>query len=176
MSEPTPTFAGEVQFRRYSDTSTQGTQIVLALSDREALQSFIGLEGKRFMAVLVQIGDDEKPVDPRNSRDVPNAGKSHIQREPLGDLCWRAVQWCREQEFADFISQAYYHAFPGGEPCTPVVPNDGSQEVFAKFAVQRLCGIESRKELDTNPEAARKFNQLIRGPYQKHLMARGIAR
>ena len=47
MAEPTPTFAGEVQFRRYSDTSTQGTQIVLALPDRESLQSFIGLEGKR---------------------------------------------------------------------------------------------------------------------------------
>lgn len=170
MAEPTPTFAGEVQFRRYSDTSTQGTQIVLALPDREALQSFIGLEGKRFMAVLVQIGDDEQPVPtPSNPGELK-------QREPLGDLCWRAVQWCREPEFAYFIGPVYYREFPGGLPGTPVIPTDGPMEVFTKFAVQKLCGVESRKELDTNPEAARKFNQLIRGPYQKHLIARGIVR
>lgn len=159
MAEPTPTFAGEVQFRRYSDTSTQGTQIVLALPDREALQSFIGLEGKRFMAVLVQIGDDEQPV-----ANTPNTGDLK-QREPLGDLCWRAVQWCKEPEFWDFLKQAVCN--PGSEI---------SNETDARYVVQAVCCVESRKELDTNPEAARKFNQFIRGPYQKHLIARGIVR
>lgn len=166
MAEPKPTFAGEVQFRRYSDTSTQGTQIVLALPDREALQSFIGLEGKRFMAVLVQIGDDEQPVIPDIGNPTSgNKGKSHIQREPLGDLCWRAVQWCKEPEFWEFLTKAI--CVDGGGVF---------DESDAKYAVQVMCGIESRKELDTNPEAARKFNQLIRGPYQKHLIARGIVR
>lgn len=174
MAEPTPTFAGEVQLRRWSESNTQGVQVTFALADSSDLEKFRGLDGKRFMAVLVQIGDDEQPVDVRKS-DI-KVRKSDIAHEPLGDLCWRAVQWCKEPEFADFISRAYYQVFPGGESRTPVVPTDGSQEVFAKFAVQRLCGIESRKELDTNPEAARKFNQLIRGPYQKHLIARGVVR
>lgn len=175
MAEPKPTFAGEVQFRRYSDTSTQGTQIVLALPDRESLQSFIGLEGKRFMAVLVQIGDDEQEVPPNpliskqsaNSR-LANPVESHQikkDREPLGDLCWRAVQWCKEPEFWAWLSLAYC-AEDGG-----VYDESG-----AKSLVQIKCGIDSRKELDTNAEAARKFNQLIRGPYQKHLIARGIVR
>ena len=165
MADLTPTFSGEVQFRRYSDTSTQGTQIVLALADRESLQSFIGLEGKRFMAVLVQIGDDEQPVDTRNSGDVPNKGKSHIQREPLGDLCWRSVQWCKEPEFWAFLKKTICN--PGSEI---------SNETDARHVVQAVCCVESRKELDTDPEAARKFNQLIRGPYQKHLIARGVVR
>lgn len=175
MAEPTPTFAGEVQFRRYSDTSTQGTQIVLALPDREALQSFIGLEGKRFMAVLVQIGDDEQPV--MGNPVSANVGESHIQRDPLGDLCWRAVQWCKEPEFAEFLSRIFYDAFPGGMSAPAYANNDASgRETWCKYALQVLCGIGSRKELDTNPEAARKFNQLIRAPYQKHLIARGIVR
>lgn len=164
MAEPTPTFAGEVQFRRYSDTSTQGTQIVLALPDRESLQSFIGLEGKRFMAVLVQIGDDEQPV----SSDIGNPtsgnmGKSHIQREPLGDLCRRAVMWCKEPEFQEWLS---------------VTHNEGIAltEDVARWFILELCGIQSRKELDTNPEAARKFNQIIRIPFQKRLIARGVVR
>lgn len=158
MADTTPAFAGEVQFRRYSDTSTQGTQIVLALPDREALQSFIGLEGKRFMAVLVQIGDDELPVAPDTGNPV-----SARPREPLGDLCWRAVQWCKEPEFWNFLNLN----------CTGALV---MCEQGAKQHLELICRITSRKELDTNPEAARKFNQLIRTPYQKHLIARGVVR
>lgn len=161
MAEPKPTFAGEVQFRRYSDTSTQGTQIVLALPDREALQSFIGLEGKRFMAVLVQIGDDEQPVDASNSRDIAKVRKSDIAREPLGDLCWRAVQWCKEPEFIDFLNLQE--------------PGIDSEHDAAAY-IKRVCGVQSRKELDTSPAARGLFNARIRGPYQKHLIARGIVR
>lgn len=163
MAEPTPTFAGEVQFRRYSDTSTQGTQIVLALPDREALQSFIGLEGKRFMAVLVQIGDDEQPVS-ANPLIQKESANSRSAREPLGDLCWRAVQWCKTPEFWDWVA--------GQCQCHPAA----IEEKQAREYILLKCGVDTRKELDTNPEAARKFHQYIRGPYQKHLIARGIVR
>lgn len=176
MSEPTPTFAGEVQLRRWSESSTQGVQVTFALAESADLDKFKGLDGKRFMAVLVQIGDDEQPVSANPLIQKISGRKPETPREPLGDLCWRAVQWCKEPEFAEFIGPVYYREFPGGLPDTPVIPRDGLMEVFTKFAVQKLCGITSRKELDTNPEAARKFNQLIRGPYQKHLIARGIVR
>lgn len=157
MAEPKPTFAGEVQFRRYSDTSTQGTQIVLALADRESLQSFIGLEGKRFMAVLVQIGDDEQPVAP----DIGNP-ISAKPREPLGDLCWRAVQWCKEPEFWAFLTNSA--PYMSGVEC----------EEDAVSRLKFLCNVHSRKELDERADARSLFNRLIRGPYQKHLIARGI--
>lgn len=146
----TPSFQGEVQFRRYSDTSTQGQQVVFAVQGREDLEAFIGKEGKRFMAVLVEIGDDEQPVQETKSR-----GK-------LGDLCWRAVQWCADPEFQRWVIEV-------GD-----FTNDPSEAV-AKNVIQQWCGVESRKELDTNPKAAEKFNRLIRGPYQKHLIARGLA-
>lgn len=145
----TPAFQGEVQFRRYSDTSTQGQQVVFAVQDRDALESFVGKEGKRFMAVLVEIGDDEQPVESKG-------------RGNLGDLCWRAVQWCADPEFQQWVVD--YGGFI----------EDPSEE-FAKSVIQRTCGIKSRKELDANPQAAEKFNRLIRGPYHKHLIARGLA-
>ena len=83
----TPTFQGEVQFRRYSDTSTQGTQITLALADRAALESFIGKEGKRFACVLVEIGDDEQAVQPVAK---------------MGPLCREAVELCRNPAFLEW--------------------------------------------------------------------------
>lgn len=161
MSEPTPTFAGEVQLRRWSESSTQGVQVTFALAESADLDKFKGLDGKRFMAVLVQIGDDEQPV----TTDIgnPTSGKP---REPLGDLCWRAVQWCKEPEFHGWINSVTH----GG-----VMWHVKTHEDAREFVCE-MCEVASRKELDTNPEAARKFNQLIRGPYQKHLIARGVVR
>lgn len=168
MAEPTPTFAGEVQLRRWSESSTQGVQVTFALAESADLDKFKGLDGKRFMAVLVQIGDDEQPVvdKSRNLQGQSVDKKPNLQgREPLGDLCWRAVQWCKEPEFQRWIAG---HV----DFCINMAIGDE----YARLCVQKLCSVSSRKELDTNPEAARKFNQLIRGPYQKHLIARGIVR
>ena len=163
MAEPTPTFAGEVQLRRWSESNTQGVQVTFALADSSDLEKFRGLDGKRFMAAFVLIGDDEKPVSPDigNPTSETKPGKSRNDREPLGDLCWRAVQWCKEPEFWNFLNLN----FPGAL----VMCEQG-----AKQHLELVCLITSRKELDADPEAARKFNQLIRGPYQKHLIARGI--
>lgn len=144
----TPTFQGEVQFRRYSDTSTQGQQVVFAVQDREALESFVGMEGKRFMAVLVQIGDDEQPV-------MGNPTSEKKPREYLGDLCYRAVQWCNDPEF-----QKWYGARSADE---------AREDMLVQFQVK------SRKELDANPEAAEAFRRLVVGPWQKYQMARRSA-
>ena len=166
MTEPTPTFAGEVQLRRWSESSTQGVQVTFALAESADLDKFKGLDGKRFMAVLVQIGDDEQPGDVRNSDIKTKVSQPHFEkpREPLGDLCWRAVQWCKDLEFHAWVSaQVNCYSMAVGE-------------TQARDYILFKCGIDSRKELDTNPEAAKRFHQFIRGPYQKHLIARGIVR
>lgn len=87
----TPSFQGELQFRRYSDTSTQGQQVVFCVSDREALEPFIGKEGKRYMAVLVEIGDDEQPVQRKDTR---------------GPLCREACDYCAMPEFWEWVGAA----------------------------------------------------------------------
>ncbi len=152
----TPTFQGEVQFRRYSDTSTQGQQVVFAVQDREALESFVGMEGKRFMAVLVQIGDDEQPIP-------PNSTELKKPREYLGDLCYRAVQWCNDPEFQKWIAQR-------AGACADIP----SAELAASI-IKGYCGVKSRKDIDADPVAKEKFQRLVIGPWQRDQMARRSA-
>lgn len=129
-------FEGEFQFRRYSDTSTQGQQVVFAVHDRAALESFIGKEGKRFMAVLVEIGDDEQPV---------------VQpKKKVGDLCLMAVNFCKDPLFIEFIDRYF-------SPCLT--------EHEAKTALYEVLGISSRLDLDADPKKAEAFHDLIRKPF-----------
>jgi hypothetical protein len=81
-------FQGEIQFRRYSDTSTQGVQVVFALADRSDLESFIGKEGRRYMAVLVELTDTDEPV-----------------QEPvkLGPICREAIDLCKAPAFHEWL-------------------------------------------------------------------------
>lgn len=157
MADLTPTFHGEMLLRRWSESSTQGVQVTLALADSDDLGKFKGLEGKRFMAVLVQLGDDEQPVPPEPAKPAP--------RERLGDLAWRAVQWCKEPEFIAWINSTTHNG---------VMWHVKSEDDAREFVCE-MCQVGSRKELDATPAARTAFNQHIRGPYHKHLMARGLA-
>ena len=142
-----PTFSGEVQFRRYSDTSTQGVQVTLALHGREALEPLIGKAGKRFMAVLVEIGDDEAPVQPQPRKDT------------RGPLCKEACDLCAMPEFQKW---AHKTADYRGE----------ASEASAKDAILSWCAIDSRKELDTNLHAGGEFVARIRGPFMRYMRER----
>lgn len=137
-----PTFAGEVQFRRYSDTSTQGQQIVLQVEDREALRPFIGLEGKRFMAVLVAIGDDEQPIPPPTPR-----------KQRMGAACEWLVMRCKDREFREWL----YHRFSPG-------PGNDTEERAAEIC-REVCDVEKRSQIDGNLEAEQRFEAHIRKPW-----------
>jgi hypothetical protein len=144
----TPNFSGEVQFRRYSDTSTQGQQIVFAVADREALEAFIGKEGKRFMAVLVEIGDDEQPVPPPPRKDT------------RGPLCREACDYCAMPEFWRWCEEMH---------------GTCKNEADAKSFILDICDISSRKELDANPEAGAYFREGIRIPFMHYMREKGKA-
>jgi hypothetical protein len=140
----TPSFQGEVQFRRYSDTSTQGQQIVFAVADREALESFIGKEGKRFMAVFVEIGDDEQPVQPAPRKDI------------RGPLCREACDYCAMPEFQQWAA----------------ADDETPSERGAKLFILTVCEVGSRKELDANPLAAQIFVGHVRVPFMRYMQAK----
>lgn len=40
-------------------------------------------------------------------------------------------------------------------------------EATAAHSVRAICGIKSRSELDSNPEAAKRFHQFVRLAYQE---------
>lgn len=68
MSEQIVAFQGEVLLLNWGDTSTRGRTVTFQLADEGEEHPFkhhpIGRKtGRRFMAVLVEIGDDERPVE-----------------------------------------------------------------------------------------------------------------
>lgn len=156
MSAITPNFAGEMQLAGWTDSHTAGCKVTFWLQSTEDLEAFRALtvrkgnqSGHRFMAVLVEVGDDEMPVPP----PVPEKPKG-------GALSKLAGVWCNDQEFQSWLWEAAdYPGEPNPDLCAAVIRN--------------WCRVESRAELDHDEEAAERFHRLIRGPFSKFMQARG---
>lgn len=150
----TPTFQGEVQLRRWSESSTQGVQVTFALADADDLEPLKIKSGKRFMAVLVEIGDDEQPAhDPK---------LNPLLNREVGPLCKWLVMRCEEPEFWEWLGSQIIN----GKKC------QASTAEHAKEAVCYILNITSRKEVDGNPEVESYFHEAIRRPYQHWLVRR----
>lgn len=133
-----PTFKGEIQLRRWSESSTQGVQVTFALADADDLEPLKAKSGKRFMAVLVEIGDDEMPVQ--------------LSKETRGKLCIEACDLCRLPEFQQWVQNVADYA-----------PNESGAADF----IRTRCEVSSRKDLDTDAEAAQRFVMRVRIPFMK---------
>jgi hypothetical protein len=83
------------------------------------------------------------------------------QKEPLTGLALLAVQWCQEANFWKWANE-----LNGMELIR--------SESQAKTFICEVCGIDSRKELNTNTQAAAQFQQEIRGPYMQWLRDKGV--
>lgn len=139
-----PTFQGEIQMRRWSDSSTQGVQITFGLPDSSDLEPLKAKAGKRFMAVLVEIGDDEQPVQ-------------EPEKVKVGPLCSEAVSLCKTRDFWVWLAEVHGVA---------EVAEELSEE-GAKRWVLRICGVKSRKDLDADRQAGQDFVNLVRIPFMK---------
>jgi hypothetical protein len=139
-------FQGEIQFRRYSDTSTQGVQVVFALADRSDLESFIGKEGRRYMAVLVELTDTDEPV-----------------QEPvkLGPICREAIDLCGNGQFQEYAVRSYRGSVPPSEK-------------VAKQFILTQCNVDSRKDLDTAEGARDLFIEHVRKPFHAWLAKQAV--
>ena len=144
------TYHGEVRVVRSSYTSKTGPTITLALHDIDELNRVQGMDGKRYMLALVEIGDDEQPV--------PSA--AILEKPKGGALAKLAGMWCSDPEFWRWASTRMD---------LPVSNANGA----AAF-IRLNCGVDSRAELDSNDEAADLFQKHIRGPYMKHLASIGV--
>jgi hypothetical protein len=139
-------FQGEVQLLRWSETSNQGATITLQLSDASDLERFKTMTlakgkqaGQRLAAVMVEVGDDEKPViQPEQQKQRP------------GELCIMACTFCKDPLFIEFMDAHF-------SPCLT--------EHEAKEALYEVLGITSRLDLDANPKKAEAFHNLIRKPF-----------
>jgi hypothetical protein len=158
MSTPT-LFQGEVQFAGYSDSHTQGPKVAFRLQDSGDLDAFRALtvakgnqSGQRMALVLVLVGDDEQPEAPPapTTRHPVLAENGKIKPGPL---CMEAIQLCQHPAFRDWVQQ---------QPGFDSAPVD---EAAAKEFILYECGIHSRKELDTDRQAALRFIDRVRVPF-----------
>ena len=142
-----PTFQGEVQLAGWSETHTGGCKITLWLSDPSDLDVFRALTvrkgntaGHRLACVLVEIGDDERPVEPPAS-EKPKGG-------PLAKL---AGQWCGDPIFWEWLEETVGEKVASADD--------------AAILVRQVCDVASRAELDNDAAAADRFHRLVRRPY-----------
>jgi hypothetical protein len=141
MDQEKIAFSGELMLAGWNETHTGGAKVVFwlpAASDLDAFRHMTvrkgNTAGQRFMAVLVEIGDDEHPKD----RD-----------RPPQPLLQSALALCRSELFVQFTRK--YE--------TPYSSDTGEQH--AANVIRRFCHIDSRKELDTNSDAAQSFSRLM---------------
>jgi len=151
MTDITPSFQGEMQLAGWSESHTGGCKVTFWLPSTDDLQAFRTLTvrkgnmaGHRFMAVLVEIGDDEKPVL-----------QPVTEKQKGGPLAKLAGIFCNDAEFHKWKESTYGY-------------------VDAAQCIYRVCEISSRSELDHNSDAAEKFHKYIRGPYSKWRISRGL--
>lgn len=160
------TFQGEVQFAGYADGSRGGPRVTLRLADRDELGKFIGMEGKRFMAVLVEIADDETPAEPEKPAAAP---RKAVQRDRMAPLLEWAVYRCAEPQFQQWIRRQYDLAMGGDGTgwgdVSPATDFKNKVEDYAAHCIKVLCQVDSRTEFDTDAAAGERFKALVMRPY-----------
>lgn len=152
-----PTINFEAMLLRWSETSNGGSTIVLQLVDDGDLAPFKGMTlkkgkiaGQRLQCVLVELDDQEQPKAP------PAPGKG-------GQLSILAARWCRDPEFQDWMASTFR---PDRGDFEPDINDEGTA-----IRLRRVCGVDSRAELDHDDMAAARFEAHIRRPYMDHLQS-----
>jgi hypothetical protein len=135
------------------DMADGSLRITIEFEPRYARDAFalFGARGTQVAIAALMDGSihAQKPV-----AGIPTS-EAEPPKEPIGDCCRRAVQWCKEPLFMLFLNQTY-----------PAPDHVVATEKEAAEAVMALCSVNSRRELDTDNEGNKAWHRLIREPYR----------
>lgn len=152
MSDVRPAFQGGMMLAGWTNNHNTGPKVSFWLETDEDLEAFKHLTarkgrtaGQRFYAVLVQIGDNEEPIEP-GTDTAPK--QSHA-------LSRSAALMCSNSDFHEYMG-----TLGGWLPEAA----DAREEMAANY-VRNYCRIDSRAELDTSPTAQQLFARLM-GEYR----------
>jgi hypothetical protein len=165
----------ELQLLGWGESHNSGCKVTFAVHP-EDLEYFKNkterkgkIAGQIFMAVLVEVDEVPQKPDPIAGPTVlvpedfngmaHKVGQTHKGHFPDG-LCGLAVRWSLD---ADFISW-----------CHDTLSADVTDSDGAAALIKRLCGVESRKQLDTAPGADMFFRKHFLEPYAASRRERGI--
>jgi len=136
----------EVQLCDYGESANSGPWVKFRLQNPEDLEPYRGQDrsgrnartGKRYTLMLVELSDQDEPVS--NGGHMDETPRPRKLSQIAGGLCHDAAfrKWCE---------LAY------GDPC--------QDEAAAAQLLREVCGVESRSHLDSNPDAAALFRELL---------------
>ena len=125
------------------------------------LRISVDVEPRHAQAAFALFGSPGTSMALAALRSVPEPAPAPQAAPKGGQLShWVALRG-EEQEFRDFLSEKFR-----------VNVNTPAQ---AAECVRHVCEVQSRADLDNDPDAAERFHRLIRGPYSKRQIARGVA-
>jgi len=143
-----------VWFLGYSVSSTAGAKVRFEISpdDKEKWQYFRGCEPDAVhQLLLLELDDQSKYVD-QAKREKLERAEGHLKG---GKLARHAGRLCGDDHFIKWV----------GTMVADVTP--------AQFIYNR-CSINSRRYLDHNEDAAKRYHQFVRKPFSQWLVASGI--
>lgn len=119
--------------------------------------------GTRYVAVLVEVGDDEQPKPVMDFETAvntiypkPEKPKREMTRSQVAALK------CRAPEFQGWVRQKWPHLWASER-----APFGGEPESRTAQIVRATCGVISRASLDTDPAAGRRWDSLL-AEYDAH--------
>jgi hypothetical protein len=151
-------YNGEFMLAGWSDTSGAGYTVSFWCEAPE--QGMHAFEGYRrsvdtFMAALVELDEDDQPVDQEKRERVEAAQKPEgpaSPERPVQRLSTVAAWMCMAEDFWAWANQQ------GSD--VPVISDD-----LAAGWMRKRLGVDSRRQLDQDPEVARRFHEEIRKPF-----------
>lgn len=156
-------FKDEVMLAGWSDSHNGSPKVAFFLRDSSALEAFRHLTvakgktaGHRFAMVLVEIGDDEQPVNQSDKKG--------------GALTKLAAMFCTQERFWAWAQKRDIDVWKRAEALAAAsLPFGTGQPAIAAEWIRLSCGVKSRRELDSNHAASKIFHENIRIPYSKDL-------
>jgi hypothetical protein len=153
MSDVPTAFEGELMLAGWKETHTGGATVTFFLPDAAALDVFRsmtvrkgGIAGQRFIAALVELGPDEKPV---------------IQPGKGAALAQLAGRLCSDASFCSWLARTFPTDWQAAVRAQP----KANTAECAGETIRFLCGVKSRAELDHDTAAAAIFHDVIRKPW-----------
>lgn len=132
MSTSTPIEARKIGYRQ---SAKDGMILSLAIHpDDMSPQLAAAPLGTRYAVALVEIGDDERPVEKQNA------------------IVQRAGIICNDESFQRFLSDEFPLEW---------MRTVGDDAEKSATILREGCGVKSRRELAASEEAARKFDALL---------------
>ena len=140
-------YENEAMLKGWTDGTT-GSKATFWIAPGTSYHPFMEREnGEEFAVVLVELDDDQEPIDQEKREKLSTPRKQHLSNF--------AAQLCRTPAFYDFLREVKQHHPKHGE----------DRATWAKEWMYEQCLITSRAELDVNTVAAEDFHRKIREPY-----------